>query len=98
MEYGAIDLHARRSQVCIVNDEGHVVLDRRIDTTRLELVRVFGGRPPLRIVIESGTGSEWVAQTLEGLGHAVVVVDPNFAPMYGARRRAVKTDRRDAAA
>jgi transposase len=98
MEYGAIDLHARRSQVCIVNAEGQVVLDRRIDTTRPDLVRVFGDRPPLRILIESGTGSEWVAQVLEALGHTVVVVDPNFAPMYGTRRRAIKTDRRDAAA
>lgn len=98
MEYGAIDLHARRSQVRIINDQGQVVIDRRIDTTRTEFERVFGDRPPLQILIESGTGSEWVAQTLETLGHTVIVADPNFAPMYGARRRAVKTDRRDAAA
>ena len=98
MEYGAIDLHARRSQVRIIDDTERVVLDRRIDTTRADFVRVFGERPAMRIVVESGTGSEWVAQTLEGLGHAVVVVDPNFAAMYGDRRRAVKTDRRDVAA
>jgi transposase len=98
MEYGAIDLHARRSQVCIVNEDGQVVLDRRIDTTRADFQRLFGDRAPFRILIESGTGSEWVAQVLEGFGHHVVVVDPNFAAMYGQRRRAVKTDRRDAAA
>ena len=39
----------------------------------------------MRIVIESGTGSEWVAQLPEGFGHCVIVVDPNFAPMYGDR-------------
>ena len=35
---------------------------------------------------------------LEGLGHEVVVADPNFAPMYATRTRKVKTDRRDARA
>jgi len=32
------------------------------------------------------------------LGHEVVVVDPNYAAMYGARSRKVKTDKRDVAA
>ena len=48
--------------------------------------------------MESGTESEWVAQALEGDGHEVIVVDPNFAPMYGELRRKVKTDTRDVAA
>jgi transposase len=37
-----------------------------------------------------------VARCLEGLGHEVVVADPNFAPMYATRSRRVKTDKRDA--
>jgi transposase len=47
-------------------------------------------------LIESSTESEWVARSLEGLGHEVVVADPNFAPMYATRSRRVKTDKRDA--
>jgi transposase len=39
-----------------------------------------------------------VAQHLETLGHEVVVVDPNYAAMYGARSRKIKTDKRDVAA
>jgi len=35
---------------------------------------------------------------LEGLGHEVIVADPGFAPMYGMRRRRVKTDVPDARA
>ncbi len=35
---------------------------------------------------------------LEGLGHEVIVADPNFAPMYATRHRKIKTDRRDARA
>jgi transposase len=53
-------------------------------------------RPRARILIESSTESEWVARCLEGLGHDVVVADPNFAPMCATRSRRVKTDKRDA--
>ena len=98
MEYGAIDLHARYSQIRIIDDEGHVVCERRVLTSAERLVDVFDGHGPLRILLETGTESEWVAQALEGAGHEVIVADPNFAPMYGEIRRKVKTDRRDVAA
>jgi transposase len=98
MEYGAIDLHTKRSQIRIVTADGQVVLERKIDTTRPDLTRVFGDRAPLRILIESSTESEWVARHLEGLGHEVIVADPNYAAMYGSRSRKVKTDKRDVAA
>ena len=98
MEYGAIDLHTRRSQIRIVREDGTVVLDRRIDTTRDALAQLLSCRPPMRILMESSTESEWVAAHLETLGHEAVVADPNYAPMYGSRSRKVKTDKRDVAA
>ena len=98
MEYGAIDLHMKESEIRIIDEKGAVLFARRIATTRPRLTDVFGSRPPLRILLESGTGSEWVAQHLEALGHEVVVADPNYAPMYGQRQRRIKTDRRDVAA
>jgi transposase len=97
MEYGAIDLHKKESQVRIITEAGEV-LDRRIPTTRERLTTLFWGRPHTRIVIEASTESEWVAQHLETLGHEVIVADPNFGLMYGHRSRRVKTDRRDVAA
>ena len=98
MEYGAIDLHTKESEIRIIDGAGAVVYARRIATTRPRVTDVFGSRAPLRILLESGTGSEWVAQYLEGLGHEVVVADPNYTPMYGPRTRRIKTDRRDVAA
>jgi transposase len=98
MEYGAIDLHKRRSQIRIVERDGRIMLDRKIDTSRADLERVFAGRPRMRILIESRTESEWVAQQLERLGHEVMVAGPNYAPMYGSHSRTVKTDKRDVAA
>jgi transposase len=98
MVYGAIDLHMRDSQIRIVDAAGGVLRERRVRTTAERLVEVFDGYGPMRILLETGTESEWVAQALEAAGHAVIVADPNYAPMYGEIRRKVKTDRRDVAA
>jgi transposase len=97
MEYGAIDLHKKESQVRIMTESGEVI-DQRIRTTRDRLTALFWGRPHARMVIEASTESEWVAQHLETLGHEVIVADPNFGLMYGHRSRRVTTDRRDVAA
>src|SRR6478609_73950 len=98
MVYGAIDLHTRRSEIRIIDSEGRVIREERIGTTADRLVAAFAGVGPVRILMEAGTESEWVASALEGAGYDVIVADPNFAPMYGDRQRRVKTDRRDVAA
>jgi transposase len=98
MVYGAIDLHMRHSQIRVVDESGAVLCDQRIVTSCERFVKAFDGRGPLRILLETGTESEWVAQALEGAGHEVIVADPNYAPMYGDLQRKVKTDRRDVAA
>lgn len=97
MEYGAIDLRKKESQIRIVTASGQV-LDHRITTTRERLTHVFWGRPRMRILVEASTESEWVAQHLEQMGHEVIVADPNYGPMYGHRSRRIKTDRRDVVA
>ncbi len=98
MEYGAIDLHARKTLIRIVAADGTVVLDQTITTTREGFTKVFADRARMRVLVETGTESEWVAHTIEACGHEVIVADPNYALMYGVRVRAVKTDRRDVAA
>ena len=98
MEYGAIDLHLKRSLIRIVDASGQTVVERSVPTSREGLAQVFGGRAPMRVLLETGTDSEWVAQAVEACGHAVVVADPNYALMYGHRSRRIKTDRRDVAA
>jgi transposase len=97
MEYGAIDLHKKESQIRIVTTQGQVI-DRRIPTTREAFTAVFAEHARMRVLLESSTESEWVARHVESLGHEVIVADPNYAPMYGQRSRRIKTDRRDVAA
>jgi transposase len=98
MVYGAIDLHARYSQIRVIDAAGGVLRAGRVPTSRERLIEAFGGVGPIRILVEASTESEWVAQTLEGAGHTVVVADPNYGPMYGDLRRRVKTDQRDVVA
>jgi transposase len=98
MENCGLDLHKMESQLCIVNESGQVVLERRIRSRREEFAKLLGNRPRLKILLESSTESEWAARALEELGHEVIVADPNFAPMYATRNKRVKTDKRDAAA
>ena len=98
MVYGAIDLHLRYSQVRIVDEAGTVLCDKRVVTSVERLTQAFADHGPMRILLETGTEREWVAQVLESAGHSVIVADPNYAPMYGERTRRIKTDRRDVAA
>ena len=97
MDHVGIDLHKRDSQICWLHDTGEV-REVRIRTTPERFEALFGGQAPAQILIEASTESEWVARYLERLGHVVVVVDPNYAPMYPRRRRRQKNDQRDALA
>ena len=65
MEFIGIDLLKLESQICILNDRGEVVIEERIKTDREQFAKMFAGRGPCRIVIESSTESEWVARCLE---------------------------------
>jgi transposase len=96
MEYIGIDLHKRESQICIEDEKGGLLEERRIRTDRERFEAALGRRGRGQILIEASTESEWVAQCLEELGHEVIVADPNYSPMYSTRSRKVKTDRRDA--
>jgi len=101
MENIGFDLHTRECQLAILTADGEVV-EMRIRTTRESFAQALSARPRARILLEAGTESEWVATCLEGLGHEVIVADPNFAPMYATLsrkiKRQIKTDRRDALA
>jgi len=98
MEYGAIDLHKRYTWIRLVTAEGEITFERRVPTTRETLTDAFRGRPTARVLIESATESEWVAQTIEACGHEVVVAAPGYELMYGHRDRHIKTDKRDVVA
>jgi transposase len=97
MNHIGIDLHKNSSQVCILTEDGELI-ERRIKTEKDSFHTMLADQPPSRILVEASTESEWVARYLEGLGHEIIVADPNFAPMSATRDKRIKTDKRDARA
>lgn len=96
MNYIGIDLHKKNTQICILSDGGQVLREGRTATDIENLVELLRPFLPARVVVESSTLSEFVARGLEAAGFEVLVVDPNFAPMYASRSKKIKTDKRDA--
>jgi transposase len=92
------DLGKRKSQVCVGNIDGSVVLEKRVSTERSVLSELLTPLLPARVLIESSTGAEWVARHLESLGAEVIVADPRFGPMYAQLDKRIKTDKRDSRA
>ena len=78
MDHVGMDLGKRESQIAIITRAGELI-EKRLRTLRERLREYFGDRPKARILMESSTISEWVARLLEGLGHEVIVADPNYA-------------------
>ncbi|MDP2343821.1 MAG: IS110 family transposase [Deltaproteobacteria bacterium] len=92
-----MDIGKRNSQICIADDEGKVLLERRVKTERLAIQAFFFEKyVGTRILLEAGTSTEWIATELEALGLVVIVADPSSIPLAALGTRNTKTDRRDA--
>lgn len=99
MKHVGMDVAKSFTQIAFLDDEtGELKEGLRIRTRRERLRTVFEGLPRCKVLIEASTGSEWIARLVENLGHEVVVVDPNYEPMYADRKKGVKNDRLDARA
>ena len=73
MEYCGMDVHKKYSRVCELNEDGDILEEAKFPTTKQALQRRFGNREPMQIVLETGTESAWIAQSLENQGHEVIV-------------------------
>ena len=93
--YCGIGLHARTSQICIIDEEGIRADEGNLKNDLsliLRFLKPYGKR--LRIVIESTTNWYWIVDGLEEAGYDVKLAHtPGLYMINGAK---VKTDRRDA--
>lgn len=95
MEHIAIDLGSRESQICVRNDAGQVLQEKRHATS--ELRHYFAMRPPGgRVVVESSAEAFTVANWAAELGHEVRVVPASLVRALGVGERRLKNDVRDA--
>jgi transposase len=95
MEHIAIDLGGRESQICIRNDMGVIVEERRHKTSELRTYlakRTPGGR----VLVESSAEAFQVADWARENGHEARVVPASLARVLGVGERGLKNDQRDA--
>src|SRR5208282_674236 len=89
-----LDLGDRSSWYCVLDEQGEVVLERRLGTTPKAMKVTFGGMPRSRIALETGMHSPWVSRELGELGHEVIVAHARSVRLIGESRK--KDDRLDA--
>jgi hypothetical protein len=89
-----VDLGDRWSHYCILGLEGETLSEGQLRTTQVDVTEFFAALTPARVVIEVGTHSAWVQESIAGKGHEVLVANPRL--MEGSKRRKRKNDRIDA--
>jgi transposase len=95
VEHIAIDLGGRESQICVRNDQGQILDERRHPTTRLG--RYLAKRPPGgRVLLETSSEAFAIADVARECGHDVRVVPASLVRALGVGERKLKNDQRDA--
>src|SRR5438128_5011871 len=94
MEHCAIDLGGRKSQLCIRDANGTILLERRVET--LDIPGLLSEMPPSRVVMETAAEAFRLADLARQAGHEVRVVPASLVRTLGVGARRTKTDRRDA--
>ncbi len=89
-----MDLGDKTSRYCVLDEDGEVVQEQSVATTKKGMRRVFGARQRCRIAMEVGTHSPWVSRLLGGMGHEVIVANARQVRLISASSR--KDDRLDA--
>jgi transposase len=89
-----MDVAQESSAICVMTSRGRIDQETKVATTPAGLGEFFGGRATMRVYIEAGGQSDWVARQLEGMGHDPRVIDPGQARAIGWSK--LKNDKVDA--
>ena len=89
-----LDLSDKTAVWVLVDEEGEVAAEGRIELSHRGLERVFSTRLPCRIALEVGTHSPWVSRWLEQQGYEVVVANVRQVGLIARSKK--KNDREDA--
>jgi transposase len=89
-----LDLGDRNSRYCVLDEQGEVIREESVGTTRKSLDRVFGAGTRCRLAMEVGTHSPWVSRHLARLGYEVIVANARRVRLITESSR--KDDKLDA--
>lgn len=89
-----LDLGDKNSSYCILSEQGEILFESTLPTTKAGLGHIFEGMARCRIALEVGTHSPWVSRHLGQLGHEVITSNARNVAYIGKSTR--KNDRMDA--
>lgn len=89
-----LDLGDKYSHLTIIDQEGNLVEETRLPTTKKSFHRRFSDLPGCRIALEVGAHSRWVSHLLSELGHDALVA--NARKLRAIYHNPRKGDRADA--
>jgi transposase len=94
--YVGIDVHRKRSQVAVIDQEGKVLVNRNVPNGVEPILGVIGGLPPgTPTAFEAAFGWGWLVQLLEDYGFEPHLVHPLQCKAIASAR--LKNDKVDAA-
>ena len=94
--YVGIDVHRKRSQVAVINQDGQVLANRNVPNGAEPILKVIGGLPPgTPAAFEAAYGTSWLVELLEDYGFAPHLVHPSRCKAIASAR--LKNDKVDAA-
>lgn len=89
-----LDMGDRFSHYCLLNEDGDVIEEGRLQSTEAAFRRHFQNEPRLRVALECGTHSPWASRLLKSLGHQAIVA--NARKIRAITASESKNDRNDA--
>jgi transposase len=89
-----LDLGDRTCYYCLLDSEAELVEEGRIQTSEASLRKQFDNEARMRIALEVGTHSPWIAPLLESMGHEVIVGNSRKVRAISSNEN--KNDREDA--
>jgi len=76
--YVGIDVHRKRSQVAVIDQDGQVLANRNVPNGAEPILKVIGGLPPgTPAAFEAACGTSWLMELLEDYGFAPHLVHPS---------------------
>jgi transposase len=94
--YVGIDVHRKRSQVAVIDQDGQVLANRNVPNGAEPILKVIGGLPPgTAAAFEACYGTSWLVELLEDYGFDPHLVHPSRCKAIASAR--LKNDKVDAA-
>jgi transposase len=91
-----MDLGDKTSRYCVLDEQGQILQEGAVGTTKKALAQKFGAQRRSRMAVEVGTHSPWVSRLLKNMGHEVIVANARQVKLISqaAARMIVWTRRR----